>query len=195
MVLMGCTRRLSCVCFRCLENQTVFRSSQYTWSSFYFHEKWHSQAKHCYIPTIAEKEIIHFCVTSYNFITSVPAPSSPVTLSELNSHTQMCISETRLLKLMLHVSTVRQSSGMSSQKCIKQRKIIPKEAFPLQISLCNVKLFKHNVTLHNNNNNNNNKNNNNPFIHNIYCRRFQHLHRPLSVFFTFLWIFLWIHSW
>lgn len=87
---MGCMGRLRCVCFRCLENQTIFRSCKYTLSSFYFQENWHSSAKHCYIRTITETEIIRFCVTSYNFITSVSTPSSPATVSQLNSLSQLC---------------------------------------------------------------------------------------------------------
>jgi len=90
MALMGCMGRLCCVRFRCLENQTVFRSCKYTLSSFCFHEKWHSSAKHCYIRTNTETEIIHFCVTSYNFITTVSTPSPAVTSSQPNSHTQLC---------------------------------------------------------------------------------------------------------
>jgi len=41
-----------------------------------------------------------------------------------------------------NASAMRQSSGKSSQKCTKVSKIISNQTSPLQISLCNVELFK-----------------------------------------------------
>jgi hypothetical protein len=85
-----------------------------------------------FVHTITETEIIPFCVASYNFITSVSTLSSLATVSELNSHTQLCIyfrnypSQNRATcfdsaAIIGHIIT----------KMCKATKIIPKEASPL----------------------------------------------------------------
>lgn len=88
MALMGCMGRLRCVCFRCLENQNVFRSCKYILSSFI---SMRSASAQLSTVTFVQSHRDHsLCVTSYNLTTSVSSPSSRVTLSEPNSHTQLC---------------------------------------------------------------------------------------------------------
>jgi hypothetical protein len=93
MVVMVCMGRFRCVCFRCLENQTVFRSCKYTLSSFYFHEKWHSSARHCYIrtynPRNREHSLLCHTLQFHNVCFYTLLSGDAVTTKQ--SHTQLCI--------------------------------------------------------------------------------------------------------